>query len=182
MDHLRARFYDHAQLNVEESKKLGSQQYDDVLMVELSVKGARGESVSKKVTDKNKDELIAEYPGAWAKYNGEILENDGTDLKVLDFSPARIKELEAVGILSVEDLVNMADASAMKMREGSTMKNAAKKWMDAQELAKHEVTMEAITDMQAQIAQLQEQNKALTKKKPGRPPKVDNAENATAAV
>lgn len=193
MEHLRARFYDHPKLNVANSEQSGHASYEDVVMVELTVIGAKNESVSKVATD----ELKQRFPREWAEYNGERFNDaNATPLTVIDgFTPARIKEFEGLGIRSVQELANVADGNIMKVREGLALKQAAVKWLEGAELAKREVTVDQIEELQDRVSQFEEMQKRLTaleeenkklaanqRKKPGPKPKVEDESDAQAAM
>lgn len=190
-DHLNARFYDHPKLNIEESKKAGHKVYDTVLVVELKVKGERGESVSKLVLDKTNEVDDTEYykaafPGAWASYKGtgggEFV--SGTLLKALDLELGKQTELEQLGIRTVEELAAMNDSSCMKIREGLTTKAKAIKFLEAQKISKEGNVVDMLEEMRAQLEELKAENEELKKpKRRGRPKKeVDGDADAKAAV
>lgn len=187
MDHLVARFYDHPRLNVAESKTAGHKVYDTVIMVELRNKGERGESVSRLVKDAEKDETEyykAAFPGAWAQYKGGGDGGfvSGTLLKALDLEVGQIQMLEQMGIRTVEDLANMNDSGALKIREGLTLKNKAMQFIKAKELSKDGNLLDMVSKMEARIAELEEENKTLSKPRRGRPPKVENGDDDVKAA
>lgn len=173
MEHLNARFYEHPQLNVIESRKDGVERYDTVLMVELKTAGARGESISKVATEDHKER----FPRAWAEFQGETYDNPGTDLKVLGFEVGRVRELNAQGIYTVEDLAQVSDGNIQRMREGFQMKKKATQFLEGQQLSQ-QVSLDEFNAMQQQIEALQAQlAQTQVKRKPGRPPK--NESNAS---
>lgn len=170
-EHLHARFYDHPKLNVEESKRTGHKVYDTVLMVELKVKGERGESVSKLVKDETNEVDNTEYysvafPGAWAQFRGtgggEFV--SGTLLKALDLPIGKRTELEQLGIRTVEELAEMSDASCMKMRDGLTTKAKAIKFLEAQKLQKDGNIVDMLESMKSRLEELEEENRRLSQK------------------
>lgn len=171
MEHLHARFYKHPVLNVVESRKDKENRYgDDVIMVELTTKGARGESISKIATDEHKEA----FPRAWAEFNGEAYEHAGTELKVLDFSLGRIKELNALGIYTVEELAQVSDGNIARLREGNQLKNKAVKFLEGQQLSQM-VSMDEFQAMQQQLEEMKAQlNKEQEKPRRGRPPKHES--------
>lgn len=191
-DHLVARFYDHPRLNVEESKKAGHKVYDTVLMVELRNRGERGESVSKTVKGGDTDETEyykAAFPGAWAKYKGGGDSGfvSGTLLKALDIEVGEIQMLEAMDIRTVEQLVQVADSAASKIRGGLTLKSKAMKYLEAQKYAKDGNIVDMLTKLQAKVEALEKEKQELEanqKKRPGRPKKeVDDGDvDAQAAM
>lgn len=167
-EHLHARFYDHPKLNVEESTKAGHKVYDSVLMVELKVKGERGESVSKLVVDETNGVDETEYykaafPGAWAQYKGTGGGDfvSGTLLKALGLEIGKQTELEQLGIRTVEDLADMADSACMKMRDGLTTKGKAIKFLDAQKLSEQGNIVDMMQEMRNQLDDLKAENEAL---------------------
>lgn len=177
MDHLKARFYDHVSQDIAASKVAGTKIYNDVLMVELSVIGSKGESISHIATDQHK----ADYPHAWAEYSGEKYTGElGTPLSVLGekFTPARQAELRSLGIYTVEQLSKITDGNAMKLREGLTAKNAANKYLEGAALAKREVTIDQFEDMQRRIAELEQQNSELSANQKMKPGRKANGEDA----
>jgi len=180
-EHLQARFYDHATLNVSESEIKGTKIFDDVVMIELTVRGAR-ESISYVATEEHK----AEYPEAWALYSGErFTGNHGTPLNVLGegFTMARVKEFEAMHIRSVEQLALVSDANIMRLREGLKAKHLAVTYLEGQKLAQQNVSMDQFHDMRRMIEELKEQNEQLAlnqRLKPGR--KVRDGEDAQAVM
>jgi len=177
-EHLNARFYDHAQLNVSESKLKGIKVYNDVVMVELTIRGARGESISYAATDKHK----AEYPEAWALYSGQQFTGEvGTPLNVLGegFTLARSKEFESLGIRTVEQLAKVTDGNIMKLRDGMRAKHIATVYLEGQELAKGNVTVAQVDALTRRLEELEAQNAVLAqnqKLKPGRKPHGEDAQ------
>lgn len=188
MDHLVARFYDHPQLNVEESKKAGHKVYDTVTMVELRNRGERGESVSRLVKGPDKDETEyykAAFPGAWAKYKGGGDGGfvSGTMLKALELEVGEIQMLEGMDIRTVEQLAEISDSAAQKIRGGLTMKSKAMKYIEVQKHTKDGNIVSMLENLQQKVAQLEEENEKLAqnqKRKPGPKPKVNDGENAQA--
>lgn len=188
LDHLAGRFYNHAQLQVKQSKTQDHAVYKEVLMIELKTKGVRGESISVLITDDNREYYCDQFPGSWADYNGEVTgrSRSGTKLDVLELGVAADKEWNGLGIDSVEDLANITDGAAMKIRQGLNMKNAAMKYLDGQALAKSDVTTQQVQELietsKQQAAEILELKKTQ-RKKPGPKPKVDDGhENAQAAM
>lgn len=182
MDHLRARFYDHAQLDVQASQAAGHSVYKDVVMVELTVIGSKNESISKPATD----ELREEFPREWAEYKGErFTDADLTPLTVLEgFTVARQREFEGLGIRSVQDLANVSDGNVQRIREGITLKTQAIKWLEGAELARRDVTVGQVEDMMKRLQLLEEENAKLSanqRQKPGRK-KVEDGEVSQAAM
>lgn len=190
MNHLVARFYDHPKLNVEESKKAGSKQYDPVIMVELKVRGERNESVSKLVYDERAEFDEREYykeqfPGAWANYRGKGDGGfiSGTLLTALDIDVGERAMLEAQSIRTVEELAELNDTAAQKIRGGMTLKTKAMKFVKAKGLMKDGNVIDLLESLQKQVADLQEKNEELAanqKKSPGRPKKVDEPDTQAA--
>lgn len=187
-DHLVARFYDHPQLNIDESKKLGHKVYDTVTMVELRNRGERGESVSKLVKGRDVDETEyykAAFPGAWAKYKGGGDGGfvSGTLLKALDIEVGEIQMLEGMDIRTVEQLAGIADSAASKIRGGLTLKSKAMKFLEIQKHAKNGDIIDMMKSLEAKVEALEQENQKLQenqKKRPGRPKKEDVSADAQA--
>lgn len=171
----QARFYDHAPLDVEESRKQNREVYhDSKLLCELVSKGKSKESISKPATD----ELKERFPRAWAEYCGKAYDDGSTELSMLKFDLGRVQELKAMGIRSVEDLADVSDAQIQNVREGYKMRKTAQDFLEGQRLA-GQVSMSDFEAMKAQIEELQKANEALQKPKRGRPRKEDEDASGT---
>lgn len=190
-DHLVARFYDHPQLNVAESKASGHKVYDTVLMVELRNRGERGESISELVKGRDTDNTEyykAAFPGAWAKYKGGGDHGfvSGTLLTALNIEIGEIHMLEGMEVRTVEQLASLNDSAVSKIRGGLTLKSKAMKFLEAQKYARDGNIVDMIQKLQAQVEQLESDNERLEanqKRSPGRPRKeVDGHSDAQAAM
>ena len=113
-------FYQHAQLNGQHFADTGKKKYDDVVMVEVFVKGSTKASISKRVFDNNGEPITMNlqgdtYPEIYPKaYKAFIREGgneiDGTPLKLMGGAgPGQIMNLNAMGIESIEDLAELND-------------------------------------------------------------------------
>ena len=114
------RFYQHAQLNGQHMADTGEKKYDDVVMVEVFIKGSTKTSMSYRVFDDNGKPVTVNlqgdtYPDIYPKaYKAFTLdagsEVDGTPVKNLGgIGPGQIMNLQAMGIESVEDLAGLND-------------------------------------------------------------------------
>lgn len=126
---LRARFYNHAFLNVPKSKETGRTVYDDVINVELSAKGDKNTSFSRRKTDQ--DEI--DFPAEWMSFvTGNAVEINGTALKFLpNMSPATEMNLNATGIMTIEDLAAMDDALVIGVQGMVDLRKRAQAYVDS---------------------------------------------------
>lgn len=159
--HLAAEFYDHPEQNIARSVQEGRPVYDPVIQVKLKVKGNK-DYFSRKVTDENREELMAAFPEAWARYKnggggGSV---SGTVLTALGLDVAKTKELHAVGIMTIEDLANINDGDALKKSGWMNLKQKAVDWLAAKELTKD-------GDIVAKLKALEDEVEELKKKKKG---------------
>jgi len=115
------QFYNHAQLDGQHFADTNQKRFDDVVMVEIFIKGSTKASISKKVFDKNNDPIVLNmegetyldwFPKAYKAFIREAgTEVDGTPLRNLaGIGPGQIMNLQAMGINTVEDIAELNDS------------------------------------------------------------------------
>jgi hypothetical protein len=113
------KFYQHAQLDGQYFADTGKEKFDDVVMVEIFIKGSTKASISKRVYDDDGDPVtnqqgetfIDMYPKAYQSFMRDTgAEVDGTPIRNMGGAgPGQIMNLQAQGIESVEDLAGLED-------------------------------------------------------------------------
>lgn len=113
------KFYQHAQLNGQHFADTGKEKFDDVVMVEIFIKGSTKASISKRVFDDDGGPITNEqgetyidlYPKAYQSFVRDTgAEIDGTPIRNMGGAgPGQIMNLQAQGIESVEDLAGLED-------------------------------------------------------------------------
>jgi hypothetical protein len=116
------RFYNHPQPQ-------GDGSFKDVVYVEVMIKGNKNTSFSRPVTEEDK----TNWPRAWSAFRNNSPEmTDGNPVSVLPgLGPSQVMNLQALGILSVEDLAEMSDNACDEFMGGLTMRNRAKAYLAA---------------------------------------------------
>lgn len=156
-----ARFYTHPSLK---SGKKGTSEavYDDVLYVEIFIKGSTNTSFSRPKKDQDEIDFAAE----WRAYvNNEDYAAHGTNLSVLPtIGPSAQMNLNSKGINTVEDLAGLDDSVVIGERGMLELRQRAQAYLDAlnPELAlqreiKENAQQATIEDLQAQVKALQSQ-------------------------
>ena len=182
-----AQFYVHPQLQ-------GDGNYKDVILAEIFIMGNKNTSISKPVfgLDEKPIEyqgqtLIDKYPRAWAAFRREDgAELDGDPLRNLaGVGPGQIRNLENMGIETIEDLANLADNVVIGESGMLDLRKKAQAYIAAMHPEKLEAERQAseerAQEQANQINNLQEQLAALQAKleekpKPrGRPKRNESA-------
>lgn len=110
----------------------------------------------------NKVTLIERFPDAWAAFQGEEVEVDGTPLTELGLSESKILDFRLNGASTVEQVADLSDAQCEAIGFGTRKLREAAQQLMAQQKRDDEDTV-------------REAAKTLTQKKRGRP---SNAERA----
>jgi hypothetical protein len=71
-----------------------------------------------KVKEGNQRELVRRFPEAWAAFQGEEVNIDGTPLSDLGIPDQRITEFQLNGVLSVEQLAELSDIACQNIGFG----------------------------------------------------------------
>jgi hypothetical protein len=176
-------FYDHAQPQADGTFK-------DVVMVELFITGNSNTSTSKCVYDENGELVRFEsnderngktypelYPKAWAKYSKDVEYTEaGVDLSNLQIGPSAIKNLQAEGIDTVEDLAELSDSVVLGVPGRLDLRKKAQAYMAAlrpeKAAAEREAAEREKADLLDRIRKLEDQ--INQPKKRGRPKEAAN--------
>lgn len=169
---LYVRFFLEPVHNKNRSKAEGRPVYEDELFIEISAPADKTSVVIRPATDADK----LRFPRHWAVFEKEGGEGVvGTPLKEWPLvSVSQIKEWNAMGIYTVEQLAGMSDNNVAKLMGGLVFREKARTWLAA---AKEAAPMAAMQDelkkrddviamMQRQIAELTSAPAADTKPAP----------------
>ena len=112
-----ARFYKHPVLQGFESKKAGRAIYKDEDFIEIQVPGQKNQIVKRAVQDKDK----ADYPVEWNAWEANSEEGaTGSPIDHLPgITPSKCLELQALGIHTVEQLVDLNETGIQKVGHGA---------------------------------------------------------------
>ena len=160
-DTARPRFYREAVQNHAASEKEGRPIFDDREMVEIIVPGDRLSTFVGYVDDRHRER----WPDAYAAFKrGEQRAAAGTPLEHWPIlTTARVAELKAMNILSVEELANVTDNVVVKLGMGAReLREQARTFIDAARggaasaaaAAENERLKEQMAMLQQQVAQL----------------------------
>ena len=195
------KFYQHAQLDGHHFQETGEKKFNDVVMVEVFIKGNSSASISKRVFNDKGDPVLTEtgesyidlYPRAWAAYNREQgAELDGTPLRSMaGIGAGQIMNLNAQGIETVEDLAGLLDNVVIGEPGMLDLRKKAQAYLASlhpeQQEAERQAQAEKDAKQEEEIrqlrAELSDMKKALdnqtiphnTAKKRGRPKKTEAA-------
>lgn len=123
-----ATFYNHAVLNVMESRKNSAPIYEDKIYIEIKVKGSNGTSFTRPKEKEDEEK----YPASWADFVGREVEPVGTPLRCLPgISVATEKTLNGQGIMNIEDLAELSDAVVIGVQGMQTLRKQAKAYVAA---------------------------------------------------
>lgn len=191
------KFYQHPQLDGQHFNATGEKKFNDVVMVEVFIKGNTKNSISKPVFDSKGEPVITDtgesflelYPRAWAHYNHEAgIDVDGTPLRLMGgIGAGQIMNLNAQGIETVEDLANLLDNVVVGEPGMTDLRKKAQAYLAALDPEKAEAERKAAAEeidaLKRQVSKLQsEMQKALDNqtiphkeppKKRGRPKKEE---------
>ena len=158
-------FYIHA------SKKGGDgpDEWEDVTMVEVFIKGNPNASISKRVYDADGDPVkdregrtfMELYPKAWAHFNREeYSEEGGTPLKdIAGVGPSQILNLSAQGIETAEDLAELPDNVVIGESGMLDLRNRAQAYLASRYPEKQKAIDDAkeaeLEELKAKVAQME---------------------------
>ena len=141
----------------------------------------KNQEVVRKVTPEDKVRFAERYA---AFQKGEEVPPDGTPISKCAFAtPADVSACKAERIFTLEQLVETNDDRLSRARL-LNLKYAANDWLKAQQRHGYVAELrEEINRLKATVEMLKERHPSVetpeAKKRPGRPPKVKNVENAT---
>jgi hypothetical protein len=122
--HLLARFYRHEIVDVDASKAQGRRVARFATYVELRVKGDKNASFSRPIRDEDK----VDFPHEWARFEreGDAGASAGIDVSMLPgVDSSQADELAEMGVRTIEDLSELNDGHAVKIRGGMGLKHRA---------------------------------------------------------
>ena len=170
-----AVFYEHPQLQ-------GDGTHKDVVLAEIFIMGNQNTSTSKPVYDADGEPilyqgetLIDRYPNAWKKFsNDQGYELDGEPLKNLGMiGPGQIRNLNSMGIDTIEDLAGLDDSVVIGERGMLDMRNRARAYMDAlhpeQAKAREDALESQLEELKKKMEMMQADLEEAKKPKRGRP-------------
>lgn len=161
------RFYLHPQ-------KQADGQYKDVIYVEIFIKGDKNTSFSRPKVDE--DEKT--YPNGWKAFvSGQPSITEGNPIGMLPgIGPSEVMNLNAVGIMSIEDLAELDEAAMGKLKGGRTLNQRAKAYLAALGVKDEEsAPEEPPVDVEALKSDPSVQAAPVVTKKRGRPRKTQEA-------
>lgn len=180
-------FYEHSTLNGQHFADTKEKRYDDVVMVEIFIRGDSRASISKRVFDSNGEPITVNlqgdtypdlYPKAWAHFKREKgVELDGTPLRNMGgIGPGQIMNLNATGIETVEELAELPDSVVLGESGMVDLRKRAQAYlasMNPEEGEKEKAEMnERMESMRKEVEQMKEALEKATIKEPrkrGRP-------------
>lgn len=171
------RFYLKPKLMAAKSRDAGREIYEDREHCEIMVKGQPHQIVDEEVGKQH----IDRFPNAYAAFKaGRPDPVTGTPIELLpNMSPSYVLTLKAMGIRTVEDMVNLSDAGLQKVGMGARdLQNRCRAFIgqsttkaDELERENHKLKSDVATLSDA-VSKLQETIAAMTApKKRGRPSK-----------
>lgn len=160
----RFEYYD--QLDVNASKLADEEKFRQIIVCRMKVVSDVDESIVP-LRDFNKQALIKRFPTAWAAFNGEEVQLDGTALSEIGIGETKVLDYRINAITTVEQLALLTDAQCEQVGFGTRKQRA-----DAQAfLAKKQA------DTMAKVMASVEEPK---KNKGGRPTNAARAAKAAA--
>ena len=179
------RFYIHPLPDKKASEVEGLSVFKPIPYVEIFIPGDKANRPNRKVIEEEK----ARWPNAWRAFlDGKMVADEGTPLEVWALmDPARIAELKALGITTVEALSKVADGNLAKLGPGAQkLRTRAKQFLQTQSKTETGLRKEnqALTDS---VKNLTDQVERLTgmvqglEKQPAPPPPVLNMKQGTDA-
>jgi hypothetical protein len=164
---LNLRFFVEPVQNQGKTLEVGRPIYDNVEMVGINVPGSKDEVV-KKVNDEIKAKFGPQYD-RWKRTQEQPV--DGTPLSMVPWlNPAQIRELQALNIMTLEQLGSLSDTSVQKIGMGGLkLREKAQTYMksgtdsaETQRLVARNVFLEAETKrMQEQLTAANNRYEAL---------------------
>lgn len=115
------------------------------------------------------EDIKRRFPEAYLAYTrGDVAQLNGTALKELPTMTDRLAlEMNATGIMTVEDLAGMDETTAKKWPQGITWRRKASEWLANRRPDENAALRSELAELKAMVAE-------LTKKRgPGRPRKED---------
>lgn len=185
---LTGQFYRHAVFNAEESKAAGRKIFKDAIYIEIRAIGDKNTSFSRPMNEQDK----TDFARAWQQFlaeNGSDEEISGTPLRSLPaVGPSMVFELKALGVHTVEDLLDLDDAAIDRIRGGRLLVRQANAYMAAaaetagEEIERpqpvdHEQDAGGVTDDDfiSDLSGDDDEEPAEQKRGPGRPRKTEAA-------
>ena len=155
---LVARFYMHKQLDPDESTRQGRKVERNIEMVELRVKGDKNQSFSR--PKHTRDETM--FPNAWAVYKreGDVGAIVGISLTALPgITPDMLLQLNDLGVQTIEDMAELLDTHASKIKMGLVLKKRAQSYLERLKTLSDPDALDALTAANARIAELESGSK-----------------------
>ncbi|MFQ5356633.1 MAG: hypothetical protein ACE5DY_09165 [Mariprofundaceae bacterium] len=158
-----ARFYKHPVLQGFESRKAGRPIYKDEDFIEIQVPGQKNSIIKRAVQEKDKVDYPVEW-NAWESNSGEGVTGSPID-HLPGITPSKVLELQALGIYTVEQIVDLNETGIQKVGHGARalIKTAEQYLGQTSEIDEVNKKNEALSK---QIAELTEKVAALTESKP----------------
>lgn len=155
-----AIFYKKAVPNAARSKAEGIPKFDSVDYVQIFEPGDKYTKVDRPVKESDK----MRFPTKWAAYQQNKDQTaTGTPLEYLyPDQPDLVAELKAMKIQNVEQLRDLSDTNATRLQFGGSLREAARKYLEAADKGKTYHALDAkLKDQESTIKELSETNRAL---------------------
>jgi hypothetical protein len=166
-------FYMGARENAAKTREMGRPMFDDVEMVRVIIPGDRLANFVDEVSDEHRNR----WPDHYAAFKrGELRASTGTPLEHWPpMTTARVAEMKALNIFSVEDLANLSDAAVLRLGMGGReLRAQAQAYISS---AKDNAAMTALVAEVERLKQMLENRPASDpapepEKRRGRPPRA----------
>ncbi len=196
---LQCHFIIHPEVNVEATKAMNVQTYDDVTVIYIYPMGMPKSNAAHEIERRLPDgttkqtSYALKYAAPFKLFKDGIgSEATGTPLKdLIGMTPATIMTLRSLGIFTIEMLADMQDAASGNLMGFYELRNKAQKHMehrkemapvlrmDAIEAA-HKSEVDSLKRQLDELKALVSENAEPAKRGPGRPPKVREPEQEAA--
>ncbi len=193
---LQCHFIVHPEVNVEATKAMNVQTYDDVTVIYIYPMGMPKSNAAHEIERRLPDGKVIQtryalkYGAPFKMFKDGInSEMTGTPLKdLIGMTPATIMTLRALGIFTIEMLADMQDASSSSLMGFYELRNKAQKHIEHRKEMAPTLRMDAIeAEHKAEVDSLKRQLADLTaavnapKRGPGRPKNPEPGPEAEAA-
>jgi len=157
------RFYKFPVLMGFKSKQEGREIYQDHDYIEIQVPGQKNQIIKRGVREKDK----IDYPTEWTAYDaGRDEAHVGTPIdRIPGISPSMVKELQALGVYTVESMAECSETGLQKIGHGARdLKNRAESYIgDSSKIESLEKKNEILAK---QLEELSKQMAAVANTKP----------------
>lgn len=150
-----ARFYTSLVRDDAATAEIGTEQYKEIEMVELTID-------EKTVVPKRVDEkVIAQFPKQYEAFKAGLTETPVTGMPLSEWAKidrGSVETLRRIGIRSVEELAEARENDVRKVARGFQLQRDARAWL---ETADHGRAVERENALKAEIDKMREQNEEM---------------------